>query len=123
MTPAALECSEERSRDTARPEASSERHEIVLADALQHEKYRRRVTCIGDEVRALRGNGKSLASRQTHLFLRLLEKDSDCSFHDIERIVDIVVIMPRHLLSRAYLELADAKARARSVIGSTLYLV
>jgi hypothetical protein len=105
------------------PSASSERHEIVLADSLQHEKYRGRVACIGDEVRALWGDGKSLAPRQTHLFLRLLEKDSDCSLQDIERVVGIVVIMPRHLLRRAYLQLGDAKARPRGVIGSTLDLV
>ena len=54
-----------------------------------------------------------------YLFLRLLEKDSDCSLQDIERVVDIVVIMPRHFLRRAYLELGDAKARTRGVIGST----
>jgi hypothetical protein len=30
------------------PSASSERHEIVLADALKHEKYRGRFACIGD---------------------------------------------------------------------------
>jgi hypothetical protein len=105
------------------PSASSERHEIVLADSLKHEKYRGRFACIGDEVGALRGDGKSLAPRQTHLFLRLLEKDSDYSLQDVERVVDIVVIMPRHLLRRAYLELGDAKARTRGVIGSTLDLV
>src|SRR5882757_911547 len=107
-------------RTADRPSASSEWHEIVLADSLQHEKYRGRVACIGDEVRALRGDRKSLTPRQTHLFLRLLEKDSDCSLQDIERVVDIVVIMPRHFLRRAYLELGDAKARTRGVIGSTL---
>jgi hypothetical protein len=37
--------------------------------------------------------------------------------------VGIVVIMPRHLLRRAYLQLGDAKARPRGVIGSTLDLV
>jgi hypothetical protein len=105
------------------PSASSERYEIVLADSLQHEKYRGRFACIGDEVGALRGDGKSLAPRQTHLFLRLLEKDSDYSLQDVERVVDIVVIMPGHLLRRAYLELGDAKARTRGVIGSTLDLV
>src|SRR5579863_489665 len=102
---------------------SSERHEIVLADSLQHEKYRGRVARIGDEVWALWGDREGLAPRQTHLFLRLLEKEADCSFQDIESVVDIVVIMPRHLLGRAYLELGDAKARPRSVIGSTLDLV
>ena len=94
-----------------------------LADSLQHEKYRGRVARIGDEVRTLWGDGKRLPPRQPHLFLRLLEKDSDCSLQDIERVVGIVVIMPRHLLRRAYLELGDAKARPRGVIGSTLDLV
>ena len=64
------------------------------------------------------GDGKGLAPRQTHVFLRLLEKDSDCSLQDIERVVDIVVIMPRHLLRRAYLELGDAKA-AQEAAGET----
>jgi hypothetical protein len=112
-----------RTRIVRDPSASSERHEIVLADALKHEKYRGRFACISDEVGALRGDGKGLASRQAHLFLRLLEKDSDYSLQDVERVMDIIVIMPRHLLRRAYLKLGDAKARTRGVIGSTLDLV
>src|SRR5262245_25034755 len=101
------------------PGASSERHEIVLADSLKHEKYRGRFARVG----AFRRDEKSLAPRQTHLFLRLLEKDSDYSLQDVERVVDIVVKVPRHRLRRAYLEFSDAKARTRGVIGSTLDLV
>jgi hypothetical protein len=53
-----------------------------------------------------------------YLFLRLLEKDSDCSLQDIERVVDIVVIMPRHFLRRAYLELvACRRTRWRLMIN------
>jgi hypothetical protein len=37
-----------RTRIVRDPSASSERHEIVLADALKHEKYRGRFACIGD---------------------------------------------------------------------------
>src|SRR5262245_29401854 len=96
---------------------------IVVADALQDQKYRGRIAGVGDEVRALRRNGISLSGRQSHLLLRTLKKDSNGPRHDIERVVDGGVIVPGHLLRRADLQFGDAKPWTRRVIGSPLRLV
>ena len=64
-----------------------QRDEVVLTDTLQDQKHRRRITSVGDEVRALRRDGISLSCRQSHLFLRTLEKDANGPRHDIERAV------------------------------------
>src|SRR5262245_33015466 len=96
---------------------------IVVADALQDQKHRGRIAGVGDEVRALRRNGISLSRRQSHLFLRTLKKDSNGPRHDIERVVDVGVIVPGHLLRRADLQFGDAKPWTRRVIGSPLRLV
>src|SRR5260370_5058007 len=53
----------------------------------------------------------------------MLEKDSNSSRHDVERVVDVVVVMAGHLLRRADLKLGDAKSWTHRVIGATLYLV
>src|SRR6266478_9418259 len=53
----------------------------------------------------------------------MVEEDSNSSRHHVERVVDVVVVMPGHLLRRADLKLGDAKSWTHRVIGATLYLV
>src|SRR5260221_12831785 len=53
----------------------------------------------------------------------MLEKDSNSSRHHVERVVDVVVVMPGHLLRRADLKLGDGKSSRHRVIGAKLYLV
>src|SRR5205823_608612 len=50
--------------------------EIVLADALQHEKGHRRRACVGDQMGAARRRRECLTGRKAHLLLRLLEEDA-----------------------------------------------
>jgi hypothetical protein len=88
-----------------------ERHEIVLADSLQDQKHRRRVATIGDEMRALGRHRISLSACQTHVLLRCLQEDPERALDHVERVVNVIVVMPRHLLARADLQLGDADAR------------
>src|SRR5438045_1170097 len=74
-------------------------------------------------MRALGWHGKGLPACQPHLFFRLLEKNAQRSLHHVERVVDIAVIVPRHLLAWAYLQLGDAKAWAGSVLRAALDFV
>src|SRR6266508_522695 len=102
---------------------SSQGYKIVFADALQDEKHRRRVAAIGNEVRALGRHRIGLSRRQPHFFLWILQENSNRSRDDIERVVHVSVIMPRHLLRGADLKLGDAKSRPHRVIGTALNLV
>src|SRR6516225_3304872 len=74
-------------------------------------------------MRALRRNGISLSGRQSHLFLWLLKKDPDGPRHDVERVVDVVVIVPGHLLCGTDLQFGNAESGPRRVVGPTLYFV
>src|SRR6266849_7949462 len=74
-------------------------------------------------MRTSRRNRKNLTPRQTYVFLGLLEKYSNCSLHDIEGVMDVVVIMPGHLLCTAELQLRNPKTWASSVVGATLHFV
>src|SRR5262245_41811095 len=75
-----------------------ERNKIVLADALQDEKYRRSFSGVGDEMRAFRWDGIRLTGRQPHLLLGVLKENTDRSYQDVECVLDIVVVVPRHFL-------------------------
>src|SRR6516164_5199144 len=100
-----------------------EGNEIVFANTLQDEKGRRRVACIGDEVRAPRRDREGLAWAQSDIFLGLLEINMDHPLEHIERVADIAMRMPGHLLRGTDLQLSDAKAGTRSVIGAAFHLV
>src|SRR5262249_45304096 len=95
---------------------SGQGDKIVFTDALQDEKDRGCIACISNEVRPLRPDCKRLARKQSYLVFGVLQKDTDRSGHDIKSVVDVVVIVPRHLLRGADLQLRDAKTRAHSVI-------
>jgi hypothetical protein len=77
-------------------------NEIVLASPLENQKDRRSSPAIDDEVWAFGGDAKRLPTCQPHIFLRLLEKDSNFSFYHIECVADVVVVVPRHLLRGTY---------------------
>src|SRR2546427_7272422 len=98
-------------------------YEIVLADSLQHEKGRRCRAWIGHQMRAPRGRRESLSGRKAHFLLGLLQEDAQLAREHVERIGDVVVVVPGHLLRRRELELGDAESRARGVLGAPLYFV
>src|SRR5262245_36728301 len=102
---------------------SGQGNKIVFADALQDEKHSRRVSGVGNEVRALRRHRIGPSRRQPYFFFWILEKDANSSRHDVERVVDVVMIVPGHLLGGADLKFGDAKPRTHRVIGVTLHLV
>src|SRR6516162_5347081 len=68
-------------------------------------------------------NRKGLARRQFHLFFGVLQKNADRSLYHIKSVADLVVIVPRHLLDGADLQLDDAKTRACGVTVPALDLV
>src|SRR6267378_1337917 len=98
-------------------------YEIVLADTLQHEKGRRLLAAIGDEVRAARGCRECLSWGKAHLLLGLLQEDAQLAFEHVEGVGDLVVVVPGHLLRRRQLQLGDAESRPRRVLGAPLDLV
>src|SRR2546427_1279733 len=100
-----------------------QRHVVVFADALEHEEHRRGVAAVGHEMRSPRRDRVGLARIQAHLFLRIAQKQAQAALQDVERVLDVVVIVPGHLLSRADLDLLDAKARPLGMPGAALDLV
>ena len=104
--------------DSIRATCEGKGNEIVFADALQNEKHSGGVTRIGNKVRPRGRDRKGLAWRQSHVFLGVLQKDADRSGHHIESVVDVVVIVPRHLLRGTDLQLHDAKTRTHGVMSA-----
>src|SRR5262245_65956014 len=74
-------------------------------------------------MRAFRWDRVRLAGRQPHLFLRVLKENADRSYQDVKCVLDIVVVVPRHFLLWADLQLSDPKSRSCGVIGAPLHLV
>src|SRR5262249_56852228 len=61
--------------------------------------------------------------RQAHFFLRIAQEESYAALEHVERVLDVVVIVPGHLLARPDLQLGDPEARALGVPGPPLDLV
>src|SRR5438105_8092881 len=97
--------------------------EVVLADSLQHEKGYGLLAAIGHKMRAARGGGERLAGSEAHLLLGFLQEDAQLAREHVERVGDVVVVMPGHLLHRRELQLGDAESRPRRVLGAPLYFV
>ena len=93
---------------------------IVLADALKHEERRRALPTVTNEVRSSRSDRINLAGAEQHFLLGFAQEESDLSYEDVECILDVAVIMPRHLLRRRDLELADAEAGPFGMISASL---
>src|SRR5205823_13862885 len=82
-----------------------ERHEVVLADPLQHQKCGRVGAAVRHEMRPARGDAIALAGREAHFLLRLAQEDAQAAGQHLERIADAAVVMPRHMLRWRELEL------------------
>src|SRR5919197_2014795 len=100
-----------------------QRHEVVLADALQHEKSGRGGAAVRDEMRPARRYAVGLACREVHFFFRLAEEYAQRAAQYIKRVGDIVVVVPRHFLRWRELKLGDAESGPRGVLGTALDLV
>jgi hypothetical protein len=98
----------------------NEGDEIVLADALEHEKRCGNVSAIDYEVRAARRNRIGIPGPKPHLLLGVAQKNSDAPLENVERILDVAVVVPGYLLRRRNLEFVDAKAGPLGVMNSAL---
>src|SRR5437867_2675782 len=81
--------------------------EVVLADALEDEEGHRLPAAVGDEMRAARSRGEGLPGGKAHLLLGLLQEDVQVALQHVERVGDVVVVVPGHLLRRRQLQLGD----------------
>src|SRR4029453_5066093 len=68
-------------------------------------------------------HGIALARAEPYLLFGVPHEDPEAAFEDIERVLDIVVIVPGHLLLGPDLELRDPEAGALGVTGPALDLV
>src|SRR5438094_2157925 len=100
-----------------------ERNKIVFTDALQHEEGRRALPAIGDEVRAAGLDRVRVAGAEPDLLLGIAQEEPQVSLQHVERVLDIVVIVPGHLLGGGTLDLGDAETRPRGVRGPVHHLV
>ena len=100
---------------------SAEHH--LAADALKHEERCGIIPAIGDKVRTARSDRIGIPRAKPHLLLRFAQEQPDPSLDDVERILNIAVEMPRHLLRRRDLKLADAETRPLCMTNATLYLI
>src|SRR6266513_5276 len=100
-----------------------ERHKVVFTDALQHEEGRRAVAAIGDEVRAAGLDRVRATGAEPDLLLGIAQEEPEVSLQHVESVLDIVVIVPGHLLGLRKLDLGNAKAGPRRVLGAALDLV
>ena len=57
----------------------TERHEVVLADALQYEERRRAFAAIGNKVRAPRPDRVSITRPKSYLLLGLAQEDESAA--------------------------------------------
>src|SRR5258706_6213802 len=71
-------------------------------------------------MRAPRRGGEGLARAQADFLLGLLQESAQLTLQDVERVCNVVVVMPGDLLLGGELELGDAKARPRGVLGAAL---
>src|SRR5262249_40995968 len=58
-----------------------------------------------------------------YLLLRLLQEDPQRAFDHVEGVLDIAVVVPRHFLARADLQLRNAEARSRAVLRTPLDVI
>src|SRR2546426_10149049 len=100
-----------------------ERNKVVFTDPLQHQESRRTLPAIGDEVRAARLDRVRVAGAEPDFLLGIAQEQPEVSVQHIERVLDIVVIVPGHLLGLRELDLGNAKAGPRDVLGAALDFV
>src|SRR5262249_8795186 len=78
----------------------NQRHVIIFADALQNQKCRGGVSSIRHQMRPPSLDAIAGTRRESKFFVRVLQKQADISLDDIERIINVVVKMPRDFLCR-----------------------
>lgn len=100
-----------------------ERNVIVLANALKDEKRCGVFPTIGDKVRTPRSDRIGIPGAKPHPLLRFAQEQPDLSLDNVERILNRAVAMPRHLLRRRDLKLANAEAWPLCVTSPALYLI
>jgi hypothetical protein len=96
---------------------------IILAAALKHEEGRRPLPAVGDLVRATRPDTVSIAGAEPRYFLRLAQREPEMPLDDVERILDVAVAMPRHLLRRRNPEFTNAEAGPLGITSPALHLI
>src|SRR5262245_30604873 len=74
-------------------------------------------------MRAPHAHTVTLSWPEPHFLLWVSQKEPDRALKDIERILDFAVVMPRHLLGRPDLDLADAESWPVGMKLSSLHLV
>src|SRR5262245_33381562 len=102
---------------------SHERDVVVLADALEHEKRRRDLAAVRDQMRTARYHTIGLTRTEPHFLFRVAQEEPDRPLDDVERILDVAVVMPWHALRWADLQFADAESRPLGVQRSPLHFV
>src|SRR6266850_4271521 len=100
-----------------------ERHNVVFTDALQHEETRRTFSAVGDQVRAARLDRVRVAGAEPNLLLGIAQEEPEVSLQHVERVLDMVVIVPGHPLGLRKLDLGNSKAGPRRVLRPALDFV
>src|SRR5262249_15119692 len=90
---------------------SRQRHEGVLAQSLEDGERRRGVAAVRDEVRASRRDRVRFAGAEPYFLLGIAEEEPDSPLQDIERVLDVAVIVPGDGLTWRDLQLGDPKTR------------
>ena len=78
---------------------------------------------IGHQMRSRGFDDIDFAGLQIHFLFRILQEQPHVAFQNVKSIGDVGVGVPRHLLGCRELQLRNAKARARGVLGTTLDFV
>src|SRR5262249_13013406 len=84
---------------------------------------RRGVAAVGDEMWTTRRDRVGLAGAEANLLLEITQEEPNSSLQDVERVLDVGVIVPGHFLARRDLKLGDAKAWTLGVARPALDLV
>src|SRR5438093_4749070 len=102
---------------------SDERDVVVLAETLEHQEHRRGVAAVRDEMRPACPDRVGLAGAEAYFRLWVAEEQAQAAFQDVERVLDVVVVVPGHLLAGADLELLDPEPRPLGVPCAALDFV
>src|SRR5262249_47550537 len=100
---------------------SGERDEVVLTE-LEHEKDRRAAATVRDQMGTTRPHGVRLAGHQADVLFGITQEDAQGPLDDEERVLHARVVVPRHALARADLQLRDSKPRSLGMVSRMLDL-
>src|SRR5262249_30071950 len=95
---------------------SGERHEVVFTE-LEYEEDRGVGASVRNEMGTTRPHGIRLTGHQADVLLGITQEDAQAPLEDEERVRHARVVVPRHALARADLELGDAKPRSLGVVS------